>query len=64
MPPAAPSPPSRVKSENRQTSSRIGMRNWTMIVFVPLPDCWSTATVAPLRLSSPRICCVCAPDAG
>ena len=40
MPPAAPpSPPRRMNSENRQTSSRIGIRNWTMIVFVPLPDC-------------------------
>ncbi len=46
---AAPSAPRRMNSEKRQTSSRIGIRNWTMIVFVPLPDCWSTLTIAPPR---------------
>jgi hypothetical protein len=64
MPPAPPSPPSRVNRENRQTSSRIGIRNWTMIAFVGLPDCWSTVTEAPPAVSSSASCCVCAPDAG
>ena len=41
-----------MNSENRHTSSRIGIRNWTTIVFVALPDCWSTVTVAPPAASS------------
>ncbi len=64
MPPAAPSVPSRMNSEKRQTSSRIGIRNWTMIALVPLPDCWSTATVAPPASSSCSSCWVWAPEEG
>ena len=51
MPPAPPSAPIRVNSANRQTSSRIGSRNWTRIALTGLPDCWSTSTTAPLSRS-------------
>ena len=46
--PAPPSWPSRVKRTKRQTSSRIGIRNWTTICFAGLSACWSISTTAPL----------------
>jgi hypothetical protein len=53
-----------MNSENRHTSSRIGIRNWTMITFVPLPGCWLTLTVAPLTESSRSSVWVIAPEEG
>ena len=64
MPPAPPSAPSRVNSANRQTSSRIGIRNCTRIALTGLPACWSTVTTAPLSLSVRNSDVVCASELG
>ena len=46
MPPES-SPDWRMKKEKRQTSSRIGIRNWTTITRADLPDCGSICTRVP-----------------